>query len=39
MAMKEMPPQGPDVPPYVSLCLICGDEGIEGLPVLFESTL
>ena len=31
--------QDPDSPPYVSLCVICGDEGAEGLARLFESVL
>ena len=44
--MAEIPPQGPDYPPYVSLCLISGDEGVieddqgrRGLDRLLKSVL
>mgnify|MGYP001593660939 FL=1 len=37
--LTPIPPQAPDVPPTVSLCVICGDEGVEGIERLLQSVL
>ena len=34
-----MPPQQPDSPPTVSLCNICGNEGVDGIERLLKSVL
>lgn len=39
VAADGLPVQGPDSPPYVSLCVISGDEGADGLDRLFTSVL
>lgn len=37
--LPPVPPQAPDVPATVSLCVICGDEGADGIARLLQSVL